>query len=321
MTPLMAERLREIFEGITISEALLAQGDAWARSAHVEHPTEDTYLIATDAGVVEIGDWANCSCGDDDGDAPCAHRIALIMYQAGEALTAPAPEEGGMETETHETPTPPEGCPTAGGAPSGPLLLARTLEAILADLALPLPDSVVARRQQGGATIRYLHWYTIVDVLNAYAPGWASTIVNTRMHGQQAQVQLALEIPHRDGVQRYESLGTEDERVNAKTGEVHDGYGSPLERAERAAFRRAAAMAGVGLWLYKADDTSAALQQHLRDRQRALLAEIGTRLDARQIPRAPWILAVRHAHGVARNDQITLGALQSALALLEEVNG
>ena len=138
---------------------------------------------------------------------------------------------------------------------------ARSLVAIFADFARPLPDSLLAVRTIKGHTIRYLHWHTLALALDTYAPGWESTIVRETIGADHAACVVRLTVHGSDGSRRWESTGVDAERFN-KEGEVIEGYGAPLERAERAAFRRACALAGLGRWLYELDEPAKAARQY-----------------------------------------------------------
>jgi hypothetical protein len=123
---------------------------------------------------------------------------------------------------------------------------------MLADLARPLPESVVATRKQGGETIRYLHWHTLAMALDAYAPGWEYSVLREHVGESECSVVVQLGLHGSDGSRCYEAIGSDTLRTN-RQGEIIESYGSMLERAERVAFRRACAMAGLGRHLYIRD--------------------------------------------------------------------
>jgi hypothetical protein len=146
----------------------------------------------------------------------------------------------------------------------------RAIADILADLAKPVPDRFLDTRQQGGATLTYIPWYTVAKLLDYYAPGWEGTV--TQMHTTRDRIFVIyrLTIHAQEGRFTREATGTEllkedkpikqngkvlkDEQGNAIMKRVELAYGDPSSNAESMAFRRAAAKFGLGLNLYEKDD-------------------------------------------------------------------
>jgi Rad52/22 family double-strand break repair protein len=147
--------------------------------------------------------------------------------------------------QTYEQPA------TAKPAPStlGEWSLSQIQEA----LKRPLPQTMLATRKQGDATLEYIPWHTVSRILDKYAPGWTWQI--TGIHTTSGSEAFAAEnrlfltgrltIPTSEGNLYREATGTELLACN--------GYGDPSSNAESMAFRRCAAKFGLGLYLYERD--------------------------------------------------------------------
>jgi hypothetical protein len=105
-----------------------------------------------------------------------------------------------------------------------------------------IPESLISTRQQGGANIRYIEWHAAADLLDERAPGWTSEIKEVGSVAGKIFVRVAMTI---EGVTR-ENIGYEDEKSS--------GYGDPFSNAYAMAFKRAAALFGLGRHLYDKDD-------------------------------------------------------------------
>lgn len=145
-----------------------------------------------------------------------------------------------------------------------------TISQIQAALSRPLPRSMLATRQQGGATLTYIPWHVANRILDKYCPGWTWEIQSITTTGDRLFLTGRLTIPTAEGNIYREATGTEllkndkpvlvGEKPNRRP-VVDDlgrpvmeacelAYGDPSSNAESMAFRRAAARFGLGLYLY-----------------------------------------------------------------------
>lgn len=124
----------------------------------------------------------------------------------------------------------------------------RSITAIVADLSKPVAPRHIRQRKQGTSTLSYIEWHTAAQYLDHYAPGWSWQIVSiTEQVGGLTVVHGALSIPAADGVVTRHATGIED--TDSK------GYGDAVSNATAMAFKRAAALFGLGRHLYsKAQD-------------------------------------------------------------------
>lgn len=129
------------------------------------------------------------------------------------------------------------------GEPSSAIPLGnRTIAAIVADLSRPVAPRHIRTRKQGGSTISYIEWHVACNYLDHFAPGWSWEIVSISEHGGLTVVHGALTIPASDGVVTRHATGIEDTD--------NKGYGDAVSNASAMAFKRAAAMFGLGRHLY-----------------------------------------------------------------------
>ena len=123
----------------------------------------------------------------------------------------------------------------------------RAIADIVADLSRPVADRHIRQRKQGGSTLSYIEWHTAAQYLDHYAPGWGWSILSISSQGGLTVVHGALSIPAADGVVTRHATGIED--TDSK------GYGDAVSNATAMAFKRAAALFGLGRHLYsKAQD-------------------------------------------------------------------
>lgn len=107
----------------------------------------------------------------------------------------------------------------------------------------PIPDSYIKTKQarsKGGQTsdIRYISWYTAIELLDDRAPGWTCEIKEVGHLSGMVFVRVALTI---EGVTR-ENVGCEDDDK--------EGWGDSFSNAYGMAIRRAAVLFGLGRELY-----------------------------------------------------------------------
>lgn len=122
----------------------------------------------------------------------------------------------------------------------------RSIVDIVNDLKKPIHPSKLETRKQGGANITYLPWRNCVRYLDLYATGWSYTIPNVYFDSKDRVVVVAeLQIPCLEGVVIRQATGTEEEPAEGKK-----MYGDKVSNAESMALRRAAAKAGLALYLY-----------------------------------------------------------------------
>ena len=119
----------------------------------------------------------------------------------------------------------------------------RPIAAIVADLSRPVAPRHIRTRKQGGSTLSYIEWHTACNYLDHYAPGWAWEIVSIAEHvGGLTVVHGSLSIPAAEGSTTRHATGIEETD--------NKGYGDAVSNASAMAFKRAAAMFGLGRHLY-----------------------------------------------------------------------
>jgi hypothetical protein len=121
----------------------------------------------------------------------------------------------------------------------------RTIQQIVADLTEPVAASDIKTRPQGGSNIHYIEWHTACQYLDKYAAGWSWQIESVEQIDKSVVVHGSLAIPSASGLCVRHATGVED--VASK------GYGDPFSNASAMAFKRAAAMFGLGRHLYSKD--------------------------------------------------------------------
>lgn len=129
----------------------------------------------------------------------------------------------------------------------------RPIQAVLTDLAQPVPQRFLAQRQQGNAMVTYIPWYYVARLLDYYAPGWQGQVVSMVTTGDRIFVIYRLIIVAAEGRFFREATGTELlKEWSHKQQKLRElAYGDPSSNAESMAFRRAAAKFGLGLGLYE----------------------------------------------------------------------
>jgi len=120
-------------------------------------------------------------------------------------------------------------------------------DGLLGLLAAPFPAEAHEKKKQGGAQITFISWHHYVARLNEIAPDW-SMETDIEEVGGKLLVKCSLTI---NGITRC-NYGDED------VGK--DAFGTTITNAYAQAFKRAAAMFGVGLYLYDEDARKAALR-------------------------------------------------------------
>lgn len=118
----------------------------------------------------------------------------------------------------------------------------RPLAEILSDLRKEIPASMLKTKTLKGSAITYISWYKAVDILDWFAPGWSHEIRAVNGAGQQTVVVARIIISAEEGYFHREATGIEDDD--------HDGYGDTASNASAQALKRAAAMWGLGKYLY-----------------------------------------------------------------------
>ena len=161
---------------------------------------------------------------------PIPARIEVAMHErCGSSVMTPAKETNGniVTIDQHAAPSQ-EG--------------RRTIAEIVADLTRPVAPRHVRTRKQGTAVLSYIEWHTCASYLDHFAPGWSWSIESITEHGGLTIIHGALSIPASDGVVTRHATGIEDTD--------NKGYGDAVSNASAMAFKRAAAMFGLGRHLY-----------------------------------------------------------------------
>lgn len=118
----------------------------------------------------------------------------------------------------------------------------RPLADILGDLRKGIPDSMLKTKTLKGNAIPYIPWHKVVDILDWFAPGWTQEVRAINGSGNQTIVTIRVTIHAAEGEFHREATGIEDDEVS--------GYGDTSSNASAQALRRAAAMWGLGKYLY-----------------------------------------------------------------------
>ena len=119
----------------------------------------------------------------------------------------------------------------------------RPLADIQADLRKVVPETILKSKTIRGTAIPYVPWHKIVDILDWFAPGWTQEIRSINGSGTQTIVVIRVTIPAAEGDFHREAAGIEDDEVS--------GYGDTSSNASAQALRRAAAMFGLGKYLWE----------------------------------------------------------------------
>jgi hypothetical protein len=157
----------------------------------------------------------------------------------------------------------------------------RTMQETLDALAAPVPSACV-KTLKDKDNAQYVHWYDVCALADERAPGWCHSIKDvgslTALRGAKearkemelAYVVVRIWIDCSDGCVEREAIGIDDDPMGQ--------YGTPLERAEGAGFRRAFAKFGLGLELYKGPAQAmrqAAAKVRSRPRETAVEVVVG----------------------------------------------
>lgn len=118
----------------------------------------------------------------------------------------------------------------------------RTIVEILRDFQKPIPNRFIKSKPIKGQKIQYVSWYSLVKILDFYAPGWDWQI-RTHVGGNRTIVEGKLTIKALEGDFIREATGQESSEV--------DSYGDPSSNAEAMALRRCCAKFGLGLHLWE----------------------------------------------------------------------
>ncbi|KAL5209901.1 hypothetical protein ABZP36_005524 [Zizania latifolia] len=130
-------------------------------------------------------------------------------------------------------------------APSG---ITRPLVEILRDLNKRVPDTVVRSSRRVSPSDPAIPWYHANRMLSFYAPGWCGEVRDV-IYTDSGKVTV---------VYRVTVRGTDGEvhREAAGTASLNDArFDDPVAAAEEAAFCKACARFGYGLYLYHGDET------------------------------------------------------------------
>ena len=179
----------------------------------------------------------------------------------------------------------------------------RPIASILADLAEPFPEACVATLERKGAKIRYLHWTTVAQWLDFYAPGWEGTITRLETVGGKVVVTYRITLHATEGIFSREATGQEDAELGDKE------YGDSTSNAEAMAFKRAAAKFGVGAYLYDKDGARAAMRTHMRGARVAFIGRIDKLLEQAALKREEFWSWVFAAQGITRLGHLGLGVM------------
>ena len=132
----------------------------------------------------------------------------------------------------------------------------RTLDDIVRDLSKEVDPQYLKTRRQSGDDLTYIPWYYAADLLDRYAPGWSDEVTRIESHPEvtnknNAAGYLLLAVK----ITIVDSSGTTMSRENTGVEDlIGTGYGDGFSNAYSMAFRRAAAMFGLGRYIYHKDD-------------------------------------------------------------------
>ncbi|KAL5218289.1 hypothetical protein ABZP36_018973 [Zizania latifolia] len=157
------------------------------------------------------------------------------------AVVAAAPERkpGGAVASTTNYVVP------LDAAPSG---ITRPLVEILRDLNKRVPESVVRSSRRVSPSDPVIPWYHVNRMLSFYAPGWCGEVCNV-IYTDNGKVTVVYRVTVR-------GIDGEVHREAAGTASLSDArFDDPVAAAEEAAFCKACARFGFGLYLYHEDDT------------------------------------------------------------------
>jgi len=113
----------------------------------------------------------------------------------------------------------------------------------LTELNRPIDPRHFKTRKQGTATLTYVPWANLAKHLHHRAPGWCFEIQSVQEVGGSVVVTGRLSIPTTDGLLHYSAVASEPLESASKA--------PAAEVAASSCLRRAAALAGLGLELWK----------------------------------------------------------------------
>ena len=130
-------------------------------------------------------------------------------------------------------------------------IMQRSITEILEDFSQPIPQEYlktkpVFKNKQKVGEITYAPWGSYVQLLLKYCPGYCWQI-RTQYFGDKVVVEGSLTIKAIEGDFIYEATGVQDTENN--------NYGDAIYDAESSALRRACAKAGLGLHLWRNQNT------------------------------------------------------------------
>lgn len=155
-------------------------------------------------------------------------------------------------------------------------LTAKVVEA----LSEPFPAEALEVKTLKGQDIRYVSWPWYVRRLNEVTPNWSMSEPVLKEVGGKLVVGISLTI---NGVTRWNYGDEELER---------DSYGTPVVNGFAQAFKRTAAMFGVGLYLYDSDAAKRAQKSAPRPPAAKPMAKADTKSKPTEINTDRWPDAV-----------------------------
>src|SRR5262245_11686450 len=120
--------------------------------------------------------------------------------------------------------------------------IGRPLAEIQSDLRKEIPAGMLKTKPAGKGEVAYIPWHKVIDILDWFAPSWTQEIRSINGSGNQTIVVIRITIPAAEGNFFREAGGIEDDEVTS--------YGDTSSNASAQALRRAAAMFGLGKYLY-----------------------------------------------------------------------
>ena len=121
----------------------------------------------------------------------------------------------------------------------------RSRTEVLAALAKPVDPRHHRTRKQGGKTLTYLPWHTLVRCLHNRAPGYSWELKSVTQVGEWVTVTGRLTVQTAEGTLVYENVSSEPLNSN--------NHAPPVETAASSCLRRCCALAGLGLSLWEVD--------------------------------------------------------------------
>lgn len=126
----------------------------------------------------------------------------------------------------------------------------RTYQQIITDLHRPIPEPLLDSKKKQGRPIPIISWQNTVRLLETYAPGFETEVLDIDNFAEFIVLTVRLTIHASDGSWSRQATGSYNLAGSPREGTAN--YGDPFSNAEAMAFKRAAAKFGVGIGL--ADD-------------------------------------------------------------------